>query len=333
MGQADVCNWAKIMPHGFVFHWEKCIIMAIIYRIKDMGLAVRARMRLVKKLEKRFNDALEELELGASATADRSEVDALSKQLSDLKEAQAEKSETIATLKSQAADLSKQSQASVVQIGNLKKAQIEKDATIATLTAQVAELKKTNAATAEKNADVSAAQAEHATKVATLTSQLTDLRKQNEAAAIRISSLKDATATAKDESAKNLAAVTAAQAAEALAAKKVTKLKGKLEKARADTSGSAETLSKMEDLEDEVEGLQAQLAVSEANALKHYEKMRRLRGAHRAVRAGLKGNVLNEEDVNTAMEAELEAVQMQREIDVNEVNIVLEKLTPLVEGK
>jgi chromosome segregation ATPase len=321
------------MPHGVVFQWEKCIIMAIIYRIKDMSLAVRARMRLVKKLENRFNVALEKLELDATANVDSGEVDALEKQLSDLKAAQLEKETTVATLTSQAAELNNQKDAASVKITDLQTKQAEKDAAIATLTSQVADMEKTNAAAAKKDADINAAQSESDAKIAGLTSQLSELKKQNEAAAIRIGDLKNTTASAQEESAKNHAAVTAAQASETAALNKIIKLKGKLEKARTDTSGSAEVLSKMEDLEDEVEGLQARLSVSEANALKHYEKMRRLRGAHRAVRAGLKGNVLNADEVNAAMEAELEALQMQREIDLNEVNIVLEKLTPLVEGK
>jgi predicted nucleic acid-binding Zn-ribbon protein len=308
MGQADVYKYAKIMPHGFVFHWEKCIIMAIRYRIKDMSLAVRARMRLVTKLEKRFNVALETLELDVSATADSSEIEALSKQVSDLKGALVEKDATVATLTSQAADLNKQSEAASEKIASLKASQAENEAVTASLTSQVASLEKTSAGAIERDAEI-----------ATLTSQITEFRKQSEAAAIRISDLKEK--------------ISSAELAETAAVNKITKLKGKLEEAAADTSGSAEILTKMEDLEDEVEGLRARLNVSETNALNHYEKMRRLRGAHRAVRASLKGNVLNADEVNAAMEAELEALQMQREIDLNEVNIVLEKLTPLVEGK
>lgn len=255
-------------------------------------------MRLVTKLENRFNVALEKLELDTGASADSGELEALSKRVSDLKAAQA-----------------------------------EKDATIAKLTSQVADLEKTSADVAEKDAGETAINAEKDAKITALTTQITDFRNLNEAATVRITGLKQSVASEQETNTKKQAIVEAAQAAERAAVNKITTLQDKLEKATTDATDSDDTLTKIEDLEDEVEGLNERVNIAEANAGKHYEKMRNLRGAHRVVRKNLKGNVLNAEEVNTAMEAELEALQMQREIDLNEVNIVLEKLTPLVEGK
>jgi chromosome segregation ATPase len=49
--------------------------------------------------------------------------------------------------------------------------------------------------------------------------------------------------------------------------------------------------------------------------------------------AGQKDQVVNAQGVNTTMQAELEALRAQRETDLAEVNDILNKLTPLVEGK
>lgn len=106
-------------------------------------------------------------------------------------------------------------------------------------------------------------------------------------------------------------------------------LQGKLKEIGGKTVNTAKTT----DGGVEVADLKAKLEAANITLQDHVKRMRGLRGSLRQIRAGLKGNILNAQDVNTAMQAELEALHAQREVDLTEVNVILEKLTPLVEGK
>ena len=103
-----------------------------------------------------------------------------------------------------------------------------------------------------------------------------------------------------------------------------------LEAEKADAKGGSEDVA---ELKTEIASLNARLEVAEANSQDYFNRMRRLRGRLREVRTNMKEHNLTPENVNNAMEAELEGLLAQRELDLNEINIVLEKLTPLVEGK
>ncbi len=103
-----------------------------------------------------------------------------------------------------------------------------------------------------------------------------------------------------------------------------------LEAEKADTKGGSENVA---ELETEIASLNARLEEAEVNSQDYFNRMRRLRGRLREVRTNMKEDNLTPENVNHAMEAELEGLLAQRELDLNEINIVLEKLTPLVEGK
>ena len=51
------------------------------------------------------------------------------------------------------------------------------------------------------------------------------------------------------------------------------------------------------------------------------------------MRRDQENNVVNADDLNVAMKAELDALNRQRANDVSEVNMIIEKLTPLVGAK
>jgi len=131
---------------------------------------------------------------------------------------------------------------------------------------------------------------------------------------------------AQDEIAKLQTTLAQAQAAKTDALQKFTALQGKLQKVEAEGSASA-------DVSADVDSLKARLAESEAKADAHFRRARELRGALQQIRTALKDNVLDADTINTAMQIELEALQAQRDTDLMEVNVILEKLTPLVEGK
>jgi chromosome segregation ATPase len=103
-------------------------------------------------------------------------------------------------------------------------------------------------------------------------------------------------------------------------------------------SDQAAALKQISELEDKLQNadvadLKDKLAAAEAKIEEQLNNIASLRGSSREIRAGLKDNAVNAENINEAMEAELEALQAQREIDLTEVNAVLAKLAPLVEGK
>jgi len=135
-----------------------------------------------------------------------------------------------------------------------------------------------------------------------------------------------ATQAAQDEITKLKAALEQAQAAKADALQKNTTLQGELQKIEAGPGTSADESA-------DVAALKTRLAESEAKADTYFKRARELRGALRQIRMGLKDKVLDADTVNTAMQLELEALQSQRDTDLMEVNVILEKLTPLVEGK
>ncbi|MFK5997337.1 MAG: hypothetical protein QM492_04450 [Rhodobacterales bacterium] len=158
-----------------------------------------------------------------------------------------------------------------------------------------------------------------------LQSEIASLSEAGAKAASELAELKTAHAATQKEIQKEMTTLQttleAATAAKAAAEMQLASLK--------ETTAPAPTGADPEIVAD----LKARLEVSEGNSVRYFKRMRELRNTMRQMRAGLKGNVLNAEDVNTALEAELEALQAQREIDLIEVNIILEKLTPLVEGK
>jgi chromosome segregation ATPase len=162
------------------------------------------------------------------------------------------------------------------------------------------EIENLEAEIAKKNAEIHGHQVEIANLTVSATKatgDLADLKKANDAAQKEIGALKTAVETAKEQAAQNNAPAVTTDGDESVAA------------------------------------LKSRLQIAEENSTRYFKRMRELRNAMRQMRAGIKGNVLNAEDVNTALEAELEALQAQREIDLIEVNVILEKLTPLVEGK
>ena len=94
------------------------------------------------------------------------------------------------------------------------------------------------------------------------------------------------------------------------------------------TANKAET-----GIQKELAALQAAVkdaTTTKADALKQVDT---LKSQMKNANAGQKDQVVNAQDVNTAMQAELEALHAQRETDLAEVNDILDKLTPLVEGK
>ncbi len=116
--------------------------------------------------------------------------------------------------------------------------------------------------------------------------------------------------------------LTQAKAAETAALKQISDLEGKLKNAETKSDKATDTSE-----------LNEKIKTSEDKVQELFTRIRRLRGASRQIRAGIGDNAVNAEDVNTALETELEALQVQREIDLKEVNTVLSKLKPLVEGK
>ncbi len=134
------------------------------------------------------------------------------------------------------------------------------------------------------------------------------------------------TKAAQDKITKLQAAFEQAQVAKADALKEITVLQGKLQKLEAAGGTSVDEGA-------DVGALKTRLAESEAKADAYFKRTRELRGALQQIRTGLKDNVLDADTVNTAMQLELEALQAQRDTDLMEVNVILEKLTPLVEGK
>ncbi len=144
---------------------------------------------------------------------------------------------------------------------------------------------------------------------------------------------KSAVGAAQKENADLVASVKKEKDAKQNALAQVGELQAKfntLEAEQADAKGGSENVAAMET---EIADLNKRLEEAEANSQNYFDRMRRLRGRLREVRTNLKEDNLTPENINHAMEAELEGLLAQRELDLNEINIVLEKLTPLVEGK
>ncbi|MBE9477388.1 MAG: hypothetical protein IME92_09575 [Proteobacteria bacterium] len=207
---------------------------------------------MIRRLEKRFNTALEKLDTGADAAAGAKENAEFSKQIEDLEAVKAENDKSIDALRTEVAALTKNDTVSSSEIEKLKSAQDEAQKETAALQASLEQAK--------------------AEQVAALT-QASDLAE---------------------------------------------KLKN--------TGGATSDDTDVAELRDK-------LKASEAKTAEMFERVRRLRGSSRQIRADLDEGALNANAVNTALEAELEALQAQREVDLTEVNSVLAKLKPLVEGK
>jgi len=189
---------------------------------------------------------------------------------------------------------------------------------------------------ADTGADVSSEEIDKFSK------QIEALEAENSRKDAEIQKLQSEIASLSETGAKAASELAELKTAHAATQKEVTTLQTTLEAATAAKAAAETQLASLKkttataptDADPEiVADLKARLEVSEENSVRYFKRMRDLRNTMRQMRAGLKGNVLNAEDVNTALEAELEALQAQREIDLIEVNIILEKLTPLVEGK
>jgi len=107
------------------------------------------------------------------------------------------------------------------------------------------------------------------------------------------------------------------------------------EQAKSDEAAALKQINELEDklAKADASELNDKLTAAEAKIEEQLTSIASLRGSSREIRAGLKDNVVNAENINEALEAELEALQVQRETDLTEVNAVLAKLAPLVEGK
>ena len=209
-------------------------------------------MRMIRRLEKRFNTALEKLDTGADAAAGAKENAEFSKQIEDLEAVKAENDKSIDALRTEVAALTKNDTVSSSEIEKLKSAQDEAQKETAALQASLEQAKAEQAAALTQASDLA------------------------------------------------------------------EKLKN--------TGGAVSDDTDMAALKD-------RLKTSEAKTAEMFERVRRLRGSSRQIRADLDEGALNANAVNTALEAELEALQAQREVDLTEVNSVLAKLKPLVEGK
>jgi chromosome segregation ATPase len=130
-------------------------------------------------------------------------------------------------------------------------------------------------------------------------------------------------------------AVKELEQARAAAIKETADIQDLLTQAKTDEAAALKQISVLEDKlqKADVADLNDKLAAAEAKIEEQLNNIASLRGSSREIRAGLKDNVVNAENINEALEAELEALQAQRETDLTEVNAVLAKLAPLVEGK
>lgn len=117
------------------------------------------------------------------------------------------------------------------------------------------------------------------------------------------------------------------------AANQISALEAKLKVVETETADVPDQTAKVAELQAEVETRKAELKILTERTEDYFARMRRLRGTLRQVRTKMKAGLATGDDINDAMFAELEGLQAQRELDLNEINIVLEKLTPLVEGK
>ncbi len=145
----------------------------------------------------------------------------------------------------------------------------------------------------------------------------------------QIDGLKQAEVTSQKEITELRATIKKASAAKADVLMKVETLKGQVKAADA---GQVK-LADISDLKAEISQLKEKSKSDDVKLKDYINRVRALRGALRQIRSGLKDKVLNAKDVNAAMQAELEALHVQRETDLAEVNAILDKLTPLVEGK
>lgn len=93
-----------------------------------------------------------------------------------------------------------------------------------------------------------------------------------------------------------------------------------------------EAPQKIAKLEDENFDLKEKLAHSEKTTAGYLERTDSLRASLRQLRAGVADGDVKGDDLNVAMKRELEILQNQREVDLTEVNAILAKLKPLVEG-
>lgn len=228
-------------------------------------------MRAVVKLERRFRQALEKLDMNAGADAQAVDTSAIEKENANL-------SKQITTLEAEKAD-------------------------------------------AEK-------------KIESVSAELTSATEAGTAASKQADDLKKAQAKAEKEVAGLQASLEKAQAEASTAATELAALQTQIKELETSGASATENAAKIVSLEAEIAELNSKTEAVEENSLRYFAQMRSLRGSLRQLRTGLKdGNVVNAEDINTALQSELDAIQTQRALDLNEVNIVLEKLTPLVEGK
>ncbi|MBL4749339.1 MAG: hypothetical protein JKX71_01925 [Amylibacter sp.] len=166
-------------------------------------------------------------------------------------------------------------------------------------------------------------------KIKGLREKLNGITEREHDALKQVDALKEAQATSQNEITQLQAAVKEASAAKADALMKIDTLETQVKAA----SARPANVSDNSGLNAEITQLEEKSKLDDATLKNYLTRIRTLRGALREVRIGLKGNVLNAKDVNTAMQIELEALHAQRETDLAEVNDILDKLTPLVEGK
>lgn len=194
------------------------------------------------------------------------------------------------------------------------------DAGANTQSVDTSAIEEENANLAKKITRLEAEKAEKDKKIDVLNTDLTGATTTGTAAAKEVADLQVLL-----EKAKNEATATSTQ---------IANLQDKVKGLEAGGATTSEDAAKVASLETEITELNSKVEEIEANSLNYFARMRKLRGSLRQLRDGLKeSNIVNAEDINNALQAELDAIQSQRALDLDEINTVLEKLTPLVEGK
>jgi chromosome segregation ATPase len=186
-----------------------------------------------------------------------------------------------------------------------------------------------NAKLSKRISDLEAVLVNKDKKIRGLREKANDITVREQDAVKQVAEFQKAETDTQKEIIKLQAAVKDAATTKADALKQVDTLKGQMKEA----SAGQVNLSDVADLNAKIAQLKEKSQQGNTKLEEYTTRVRALRGSLRQIRAGLKDQVVNAQDVNTAMQAELEALYVQRETDLAEVNIILEKLTPLVEGK
>ena len=82
----------------------------------------------------------------------------------------------------------------------------------------------------------------------------------------------------------------------------------------------------------QIDALDKARASSEEELDKTRQYNKHLKKMNTSLRKANEGNVGDPELINASLETELEQIKAQRDIDLEEVNGILARLTPLVEG-